>query len=338
MQLEGVQTQILFVSCGGLRKEGSSIQKLLPKVTKRVAPRIMPLVEADVRFPSVEEIQSSYDKVSRTFKSGKTKPLEYRLKQLHALVRMLNDNVEAWGDVLHKDLRKGYQEYYGAEIAPIVHEAVHMIEHLPEYMKPEIKPNDVANLMDQTMIRKDPVGPVLIIGAWNYPINLTLAPLIGAIGAGCTAIIKPSELSSHSALLLEQLLPKYLDSDAFAIVNGAVKETTELLRYKWGHILYTGNSQVAKVIMRAAAEHLTPVTLELGGKSPAIVLDDCDVDIVASRLLWGRLLNAGQTCICIDYVLCSKAMQDKLIPAFKKILAQFYPYESVQKCCECGIG
>jgi acyl-CoA reductase-like NAD-dependent aldehyde dehydrogenase len=184
--------------------------------------------------------------------------------------------------------------------------------------------NDLANIVDKTMIRNDPKGTVLVIGAWNYPVQLILCPLIGAIGAGCTAVIKPSEVSTHTAKLIGELIPKYLDQDSYVVVQGAVEETTQLLKFQWDHIFYTGNGAVGKVIMAAAAKHLTTVTLELGGKSPAIVSDCSDVDIVASRLLAGRLINAGQTCVSVDYVLCSEQFLQKLIPKLKAALENWF--------------
>jgi acyl-CoA reductase-like NAD-dependent aldehyde dehydrogenase len=199
-----------------------------------------------------------------------------------------------------------------------------MIEHLSEWANPTVLPNDIANVADKTMIRNEPKGTVLIIGAWNYPINLTLAPLLGAIAGGNTAVLKPSEISSHVAKLLGELIPRYLDPESYAVVQGAADETTELLKHAWDHIFYTGNGAIGKVVMAAAAKHLTNVTLELGGKSPAVISDNSDLDIVANRLLAGRLLNTGQTCVCIDYVVCTEGVRDKLIPKMKKTLDEWF--------------
>eukprot|EP00475_Leptophrys_vorax_P021064 TRINITY_DN2880_c0_g1_i1.p1 TRINITY_DN2880_c0_g1~~TRINITY_DN2880_c0_g1_i1.p1 ORF type:complete len:383 (-),score=130.33 TRINITY_DN2880_c0_g1_i1:79-1227(-) len=159
--------------------------------------------------------------------------------------------------------------------------------------------------------------------------------MVGAIAAGCTAVLKPSEVSSHTAKLLGELFPKYLDPEAFAVIQGAVDETTQLLKHQWDHIFYTGNGAVGKVIMAAAAKHLTPVTLELGGKSPAIVSDDSDIDILANRLMAGRLVNTGQTCVCIDYVLCTEATKEKLLPKLKGVLREWYG-EDIQSSADYG--
>lgn len=171
---------------------------------------------------------------------------------------------------------------------------------------------------------RDPLGVVLIIGAWNYPVQLTLLPMVAAIAAGNAVIVKPSELSPHTAQLLADLFPKYLDKDFFRVVNGGVAETTKLLEQKLDFILYTGNGVVGRIIMAAAAKNLTPVCLELGGKSPVVVLDDADPVNAARRIAWGRFVNVGQTCIAPDYVLCSPAMEKKLVPQLEAAIKEYY--------------
>ncbi|MGB0515275.1 MAG: aldehyde dehydrogenase family protein, partial [Wenzhouxiangellaceae bacterium] len=162
----------------------------------------------------------------------------------------------------------------------------------------------------------------LIIGAWNYPLLLLLGPLIPAIAAGNCAVLKPSEVTSNASSLMAELIPKYLDNDAFAVVQGAVPETTALLKLRWDHIFYTGGAAVGRIIMKAAAEHLTPVTLELGGKSPAIIDAGADLKSAARRLVWGKTLNAGQTCIAPDYILVTPEQKQPLIDAMKHFLTE----------------
>jgi len=164
----------------------------------------------------------------------------------------------------------------------------------------------------------------LIIGAWNYPFQLTILPVIGAIAAGNCVVIKPSELSEHTAKMLENLLPKYMDNDCIKVINGAVPETTALLNERWDFIMYTGNSMVAKIVMQAAAKHLTPVLLELGGKSPCYVDQSADLTTVARRLCWGKFCNAGQTCIAPDYVMCKPKIQNELIEKVREVITEFY--------------
>ncbi|EPY76010.1 fatty aldehyde dehydrogenase [Camelus ferus] len=179
-------------------------------------------------------------------------------------------------------------------------------------------------MLDEAYIQPEPLGVVLIIGAWNYPFILTIQPLIGAIAAGNAVIVKPSEISENTATTLAKLLPQYLDQDLYAVINGGVEETTELLKHRFDHILYTGNATVGKIVMEAAAKHLTPVTLELGGKSPCYVDRDCDLDVACRRIAWGKYMNCGQTCIAPDYVLCEPALQDQIVQKMKDAVKCFH--------------
>ena len=185
-------------------------------------------------------------------------------------------------------------------------------------------------MLDDNRIIQDPLGVVLIIGAWNYPLQLTLVPLVGAIAAGNAAILKPSEVSPQSAKVIADLVAQYLDPQCIRVVNGAVAETTLLLEQRFDHILYTGNSNVGKIIMAAAARNLTPVTLELGGKSPCIVDSNSDLAIVGRRVAWGRFVNCGQTCIAPDYVLALPGVEDKLVHAIQTALKEYFT-ENPQK-------
>jgi len=165
---------------------------------------------------------------------------------------------------------------------------------------------------------------VLIIGAWNYPIQLTLLPLVGALSAGNCVVLKPSEVSEHTAQVLADLLPKYLDPKAVAVVNGAVPETQEVLAQRFDKILYTGNGMVGRIILQAAAKHLTPCILELGGKSPAVVDRNCDIKVAARRIAWGKWMNCGQTCIAPDYVMCEKSIQADLVRELEAASHEFF--------------
>jgi aldehyde dehydrogenase (NAD+) len=171
---------------------------------------------------------------------------------------------------------------------------------------------------------REPLGLVLIISPWNYPVQLLLSPLVGALAAGNAALLKPSEVTPHVSAALARRVPEYLDSEAVAVVEGGVQEVTALLGERFDHVFYTGNGTVARVVMAAAAKHLTPVTLELGGKSPCIVDDDVDVEIAARRIAWGKFMNAGQTCIAPDYVLVSERREQALVEALAKAIREFY--------------
>ncbi|XP_066299739.1 aldehyde dehydrogenase family 3 member B1-like isoform X1 [Branchiostoma lanceolatum] len=265
----------------------------------------------------------------------KMKSVEYRHEQLRALLRCIDENVDRWTEALRKDLHKSKMECLVMEVNYTRNEVICHLNNLDEWTKPEYVKKELLQISDECYIQKEPLGVVLIIGAWNYPVQLVLCPLIAAISAGNCAIMKPSELSEATAALIEELLPKYVDKDCFAVINGGVKETTELLEQKFDHIMYTGNSNVGKIVMAAAAKHLTPVTLELGGKSPCYVDKNCDVEVAARRIAWGRFVNSGQTCIAPDYVLCPSENQERLLKGLQAALEEYFgkdPKESEDYC------
>jgi aldehyde dehydrogenase (NAD+) len=176
----------------------------------------------------------------------------------------------------------------------------------------------------RSRIVPEPKGVVLIIAPWNYPLSMVLAPLVGALAAGNAAIVKPSEISRHTSAALARILPQYMDPEAIAVVEGGVAETTDLLAQRFDHILYTGNERVARIVMAAAAKHLTPVTLELGGKSPCLVAGDANLDVAAARIVWGKFLNAGQTCVAPDHVLVERRAAAPLLAALVRRIREFY--------------
>ncbi|NXJ98454.1 AL3B1 dehydrogenase, partial [Corythaixoides concolor] len=273
--------------------------------------------------------------------SGKTRPMEYRVAQLEALGHFLNKKKQDILEATALDMGKPPFEAEFCEILLCNNELHDTLNNLSHWMKDEHVDKNLVTRLDSAFIRKDPYGVVLIIGPWNYPINLLLGPLIGAIAAGNCVIVKPSEMTKNIERLVSEALPSYLDKarcslcphlmDCFAVVTAGVEETTRLLENKFDYIFYTGSPSVGRIVMTAAAKHLTPVTLELGGKNPCYVSDTCDVQNVAQRVAWGRFFNAGQTCIAPDYVLCSAEMREKLLPALRKAITDFYgpnPQES----------
>ncbi|KAI8599995.1 Aldehyde/histidinol dehydrogenase [Dissophora ornata] len=248
-----------------------------------------------LRFSNDDEISQAIETSRQTFKSGHTKPLKFRRHQLEQLWRLLDDNAELICDAIYKDLHKHKNETFLGELFPSKEEIHDALEHLDEWAKDEVVKPSLINKFGVTCLkRKEPKGSTLIIAPWNYPIFLTIGPLVGAIASGCTAIIKPSEVAPHSAKLMTDLFPRYLDNRAYIVINGGPQETTKLLESKWDHIFYTGNGAVAKIIMRAAAQHLTSLTLELGGKSPAIIDENTNMAIAAKRIAFGKTFNAGQ--------------------------------------------
>ncbi|XP_062071891.1 aldehyde dehydrogenase family 3 member A2 isoform X1 [Lepus europaeus] len=269
-------------------------------------------------------MEREVQRLRRAFRSGRSRPLRFRLQQLEALRRMVQEREADILAAIAADLCKSELNAYSQEVITVLGEIDFMLSNLPEWVAAKPVKKNLFTMMDEAYIQAEPLGVVLIIGAWNYPFVLTIQPLIGAIAAGNAVILKPSELSEHTAKILAKLLPQYLDQDLYAVVNGGVKETTELLKERFDHILYTGNAAVGKIVMEAAAKHLTPVTLELGGKSPCYIDTDCDLDTVCRRITWGKYMNCGQTCIAPDYVLCEASLQNQIVQKIKDTVQEFY--------------
>ncbi|MBE8516760.1 aldehyde dehydrogenase family protein [Amycolatopsis sp. H6(2020)] len=235
------------------------------------------------------------------FAGGVTRSVAWRRAQLTALKAMLTEQAEPFLGALYTDLRKNATEARRAELDLVIGEIDHTLDNLDAWLSPEGAELPPRLLPGEGRVVRDPLGVVLIIGPWNYPLQLILAPLVGALAAGNVAVLKPSELSPSVSSAIAEHVPAYLDG--VKVVEGAVPETTALLEQKFDHIFYTGNGVVGRIVMTAAAKHLTPVTLELGGKSPAVVEPGADLAITAQRLAYGKFANAGQTCVAPDYVL-----------------------------------
>ncbi|KAK0524899.1 hypothetical protein OC835_004428 [Tilletia horrida] len=278
-----------------------------------------------LQYTSVEAIPQAVEDLRTNFLSGKTRPVLYRKRQLQQLYYLFKDNEQAWIDALKKDLNRPLFESYLAELLGVYNEIAYAVAHLDSWAKPKNVWSGLAWATHTTQIRKEPKGTVLVIGAWNYPIAVSVGPVIGALAAGNTVILKPSELSSHTSQLTAELWAKYMDPETSRVVNGAIPETTALLDQRWEHIFYTGNGTVGRIIAEKAAKSLCPVTLELGGKSAVYVDESAELSSAAHRLLWGKTVNSGQTCIAPDYVLCSASVQPKLVEALRKAFKEFYP-------------
>ncbi len=246
-----------------------------------------------------------------TFDTGRTRTLEWRRAQLDGLARMF---VEREADIIaavQADLGRSEYEAWFGEVGGSQAEIAHTRKHLKAWMKPERAPVPAFARPGRARIIREPLGAVLIIAPWNYPIYLAVAPLVAALAAGNTVAVKPSEVSPASSALLARLLPEYLDADAVAVVEGGVAETTDLLEQRWDHILYTGGPTVGRIVAAAAAKHLTPVTLELGGKTPTIIHKDANLKQAARRVAFAKFCNSGQTCIATDYVYVHRDVEDK---------------------------
>jgi aldehyde dehydrogenase (NAD+) len=243
---------------------------------------------------------------------------------LDALEHLLMEREQDILDALHADLGKPATEAFGSEIGLPLSEIRLTRKKLASWMKPERVRTSLLAMPGRSYIYKEPLGVTLIIAPWNYPFQLAVLPLIGAIAAGNCAVVKPSEISPNVSALIAKWLPKYLDGRAVQVVEGGVPETTALLREKWDHILYTGNGTVGRIVMEAASKHLTPVTLELGGKSPCIVDESADLDMAAKRIVYGKFFNAGQTCVAPDYVLVHDHVHDALVNRMVSTIREFY--------------
>lgn len=272
----------------------------------------------------MDPFEDTLRRLREAFSSGLTRPAEFRAAQLKALGCFLQDHRELLQQALAQDLHKSVAESEMSEISIAQGEIDWALRNLHSWMEDENVSKSLATQLDSAFIRKEPFGLVLIIAPWNYPLNLTLVPLVGALAAGNCVVLKPSEISQSTEKVLAEVLPRYLDQSCFAVVLGGPEETGRLLEHKFDYIFFTGSPRVGKIVMTAASKHLTPVTLELGGKNPCYVDDDCDPQTVANRMAFFRYFNAGQTCVAPDYVLCSPEMQERLLPALQNAITRFY--------------
>jgi acyl-CoA reductase-like NAD-dependent aldehyde dehydrogenase len=265
--------------------------------------------------------QEAYD----AFRSKKTFPIEFRKKQIYQIYRCLTENKEQFLEALLRDGKTHYESLL-TEFTILEKDISHVLKNISSWTKDDCHSLELLFnlLLDRASICYEPLGVVLIIGTWNYPINTTISPLVDAIAAGNCAVIKVSEVSWNTGVLMAELFPKYLDHSAYHFVTGSAKESTELLKLKWDHIFYTGSTKVGKIIAKAAAENLTTCTLELGGKSPTIVDYSSDLSVAAARITSSKFFNNGQTCIAPDYVLIPQSIISDFIELIDQNLKRFY--------------
>ncbi|KAK9782582.1 putative Aldehyde dehydrogenase [Seiridium cardinale] len=273
-----------------------------------------------------DEIPSIAATLRNTFRSQKTKDVEYRLVQLRKLYWGLNDLTDKLLEALKQDLNKPAHDSQISEVGWAIQDCMYTIKSLEKWVQDDTDVDAALQIkILKPRIRKEPLGAVLIIGTYNFPVNLNVCPLIGAIAAGCTAVVKPSEGAPATAVVLKELVEKYLDPAAYQVVNGHVPETTALLNEKWDKIFYTGGENVAKIISKKAAETLTPVTLELGGKNPAFISKYANLPLAARRLMWGKTMNAGQVCMSANYVQIDRVVLDDFIRVLNATFDEMFP-------------
>lgn len=264
------------------------------------------------------------------FATGRTREVAFRVGQLKKLGTALKAREADILKALKKDLGKSEFEAYGSEVGFIYEDLAHTLKHIGRWAKPERVRTPLLHMPARSSIHPEPKGVVLVIGPWNYPHQLMMAPLIGAMAAGNTVVLKPSELAPATQEVIGALIRATFSPDYCALVEGGVAETTTLLQKRFDHIFFTGSVPVGRIVMRAAAEHLTPVTLELGGKSPCIVDEDTDLDVTARRIVWGKFFNAGQTCIAPDYLLVPQSIKKTLIDRMKREITAFFGVDPSQ--------
>ena len=285
--------------------------------TESVAPPSASVTTADI--PAVVAA------LRKTFATGRTRSVDWRRTQLRALEKLMTENETAIADALDADLGRKPFEAWLADIATTAAEASYAAKHVGKWMRRKYRLLELAQLPGRGWVEYEPYGTVLIIGAWNFPFALTLGPLASALSAGNTVVLKPSEVAPASARLMAELVPKYLDRDAIAVIEGDGAVSQELIAQGFDHLLFTGGTDIGRKVYEGAAPHLTPVTLELGGKSPVIVAADADLDVAAKRIAWTKLINSGQICIAPDYVLADATIRDELVSKIIAAVTSFQP-------------
>jgi aldehyde dehydrogenase (NAD+) len=274
--------------------------------------------EPTLNFSSVVNQQYSF------FRTGQTLSLEFRRAQLQKLARLIEQYQDRILQAVSADLRKPAIEAFGSEILVTQGEIKYALRHLSQWIKPKRVGTPFSLFPSASYIYPEPLGVVLIIAPWNYPFALMIQPLVGAIAAGNCAVLKPSEHTPHTAELICEMLNQNFDPCYILAVSGTAETSQALLAEKFDHIFFTGGTAIGKLVMQAAAQHLTPVTLELGGKSPCIVDGDCDLALSAKRIVWGKFYNAGQTCVAPDYLLVDRRVQSALVSQLIACIETFY--------------
>lgn len=277
------------------------------------------IAEKDASTAEAHDFSQLHSELVQTFDSGKTMSLEWRKQQLRQLQVAVKENYEAIAAAIQAD-------HGGAKIRTFFEmdmgkAAQNMLDNIDTWASPQ-RVKHAEMLAGKSEVRASPKGVILLIAPWNFPVTLVFRPLAAVIAAGNCCVIKPSEVSSHSAKVVEMIITKYLDPSAFRVVQGEVPETTALLKLRWDHIIYTGNGGVARIVMKAAAEHLTPTTLELGGKSPTIICESAKMKAAVSRIGLAKFINAGQICIAPDFVLVHRKREKEFTAEIKKLIRE----------------
>lgn len=275
-------------------------------------------------YTTPEQLEAAHSTLHKTFKSGKTKSIAWRKWQLKQIWWMVKDNEKAIAKALHADLNRHEFESFFMEIEGVKKDVLTHIHHVDEWAADEIPDAGfLFGTLAGARIRKEPLGVALIIATWNFPLYLVLGPMIAAVSAGCCVMLKPSELAAASQDLLVEIIPKYLDQDAIQIVTGAARETSTILERRFDHIFYTGSASIAKIIAAAAAKHLTPTVLELGGQNACFITPSGDINLAAKRIVFSKYLNAGQICLSGNHVFIDPSVHDEFVEKTIYWIGQF---------------
>jgi len=257
------------------------------------------------------------------FNTQKTKNIKFRKIYLEKLRDLIIQNENYLYEAIYKDFGKSPFETYVTEISFILKDIDYYLKNLNRLSKPKKVTTNLANQFATSRIHSEPLGCTLVIGAWNYPYQLSLSPLIASIAAGNCCILKPSEIAEHTMKAMAKIINENFPSEYLHVFEGGIEETTEILKLRFDKIFFTGSTKVGKIVYKAAADHLTPVTLELGGKSPVIVTKEANVEVAAKRIVWGKFLNAGQTCVAPDYILVEESVKEQFLELLKKYISDF---------------
>lgn len=274
-----------------------------------------------------ERIQQLLHEQRAFFNSGQTLDIDFRKTQLRKLQQVIKKHEQELVDALYADFRKPALEAFGTEIGFIELELKLALKNIDYWAKPRRVPETLINFPARSYVYPEPYGIALIISPWNYPLNLLFTPLIGALAAGNCAILKPSEIAVNTAAVVSRIIKAEFEERYLAVVEGGAETSQLLLAQRFDYIFFTGSTEVGRAVMRAAAENLTPITLELGGKSPAIVTEEADMELAARRIAWGKFLNAGQTCVAPDYILVQEDVKEELIQHLSSAIREFYTSE-----------
>ena len=279
----------------------------------------------------MQDISSVISKQRSFFESGQTMNVRYRISYLKKLGAAIHLHEKDILEALHKDLNKAPFEAYATEVGIVLEELSFILKHIKSWAKPKRVTTSITNYLASSKIYSEPYGIALVMSPWNYPFQLTLAPVIGAIAAGNCVVVKPSNYSPNTSSIIELILKEVFPEKYVATILGGREANQSLLEQKFDYILFTGSVAVGKLVMGAAAKHLTPVTLELGGKSPCIVDETANLEIAARRIIWGKYVNAGQTCVAPDYLLVHHTVKAALIEKMKAYIVKFYGNDGTYK-------